>query len=267
MTHESLAYLPSCHWFSFSFTQLVITSAWLSASLCSLSGELTELPDRRVLWTPSIKSLRKTVVPSARLEDQGLLSRVDLMKAKQSNPPGSLGRASGESAQSDTQLYEDLGTIAPQTPKKWMHWTGCSFQIPSETYNFPKMGFLCLPSWYQDTGNPIRRLVGEGTASSLPTVESYFPPACESQELSPVNHVVQAQDLAQSKHILISVKTLSNSCSLFQAAKLYCLNLHATHCARPSSKRVHSLLREPGQWARFRFGVIISAIILMWQRR
>lgn len=47
----------------------------------SLSGEPTELPDHQV---SSIKSLRKSVVLSMRLEDQEFISRVDPMMAKQS---------------------------------------------------------------------------------------------------------------------------------------------------------------------------------------
>lgn len=43
-----------------------------------------------------------------KLVDQELISRVDALKVNKNQPSGSLGRASGESAEPDTQFYEGV---------------------------------------------------------------------------------------------------------------------------------------------------------------
>lgn len=104
---ECLAYLPSCHWCSSSFTQLLITSVTQGPSVFSIrSTHRAKTPPDHV--DPQHKESEEGGFPSVKLVDQELISRVDALKANKNQPSGSLRRASGESAEPDTQFYEGL---------------------------------------------------------------------------------------------------------------------------------------------------------------
>lgn len=64
------------------------------------------------LADPSIKTLRKMVVPSMKFGDHYLIYRVKIVETKQKSRSGSLDRASKVSAEPDTRFYEgsELGT-------------------------------------------------------------------------------------------------------------------------------------------------------------
>ena len=148
-----------------------------------------------------------------------------------------------------------------------MHPTGCSFQIPCGTYTLPKMRFLGLHSWGQGTGSQIRRLGKEPTVRSLPTVESISLLSVKVRNSVP--WIILSKPRAWHRvgtGMLIWVKTLSNSCSLIQVDKLYCLNVHVTPCARLSSERVHGILRAPHNWTRFQFRAMGTVVgVTEWE--
>lgn len=104
---ELLAYFPSYHRLSFSFTQLLITLT-NQGHLCVLCQESPQSCwITRSCW-PQNKDSVEGGSSSVQLGDQWLICIMDPVKAKHSSPPEPLDRASGVSAEPDTQFCEGL---------------------------------------------------------------------------------------------------------------------------------------------------------------
>ena len=100
---------------------------------------------------PNIKTLRKGVFPLLRLGDQWLFCRVDAVEAKERSSLGSLGKASGMSAEPGTQFYEGLELRTGLCLPNSQGIDTLNRMQPSDSHgtcNLPKMELLCLPSFF-----------------------------------------------------------------------------------------------------------------------